>query len=372
MINLKSIKVALVGHPNVGKSTILNGLTGLTVEVSNYPGTTVEIFKAKIKKGDTNLEIIDTPGMFSIVPNTVAEEVARRIIIEGKSDIIVHIIDATSLSRHLYLTLELMEFGIPLILIVNQIDRAEKDKITIDRKKLEKILQIPVIFTVATKKTGVNLILEKILEISQSPRVIEPKKLSEDVEKFLLEIQKNIINQSKNNKFFSRAIANCIMLNDDIYKTLSNALPDSLKDNLDEMGRNLVIDRVKKTDMIAKESTEIYPMKRTLLKKIDHIIIKPIYGIFLTAIILTAIIVGITGIVKGVGYRFTMLIYNNFYEPSVRNFIYNLTSDDFIRNILVGDSSDFLSSLGLLTTGVFFILLMIPMMFLLYIIIGFL
>ncbi len=372
MINLKSVKVALVGHPNVGKSTILNDLTGLTVEVSNYPGTTVEIFKAKIKKDDSNIIIIDTPGMFSIVPTSVAEDVARRIIIEGESDIIVHIVDATSLSRHLYLTLELMEFGIPLILVVNQMDRAKEYKITIEKEKLEKNLQIPVIFTVATKKTGVELIVEKILEISQSSREIEPQIISEDVEKFVLEIEKNIINQLEDNKSFGRPIANFIMLKDEKYDILSDTLPDLLKDKLEEMGKSLIMDRVKNTDMIAKECTKIHPMKRKLLKKIDYITMKPIYGIFLTALILLVIIVGITGIVKGVGYRFSIQAYNNLYEPMVRNLIYTLIPDDFIRNILVGDTSEFLSSLGLLTTGVYFIVLMIPIMILLYLIIGFL
>lgn len=372
MININSIKAALVGHPNVGKSTILNDLTGLTVEVSNYPGTTVEIFKAKIKKDDTNIIIIDTPGMFSIVPTSVAEDVARRIIIEGELDVIVHIVDATSLSRHLYLTLELMEFGIPLILVVNQMDRAKQDKITIEREQLEKILQLPVIFTVATKKTGVELIVEKLLEISQSTREVNPKILSEDVENFLLEIEKNIINKLENNKLFSRPIANCVVLKDDRYSTLSDALPDSLKENLDEMGKSLIMDRVKETDIIAKECTKISPMERKFLKKIDYIAIKPIYGILLTALILLVIIAGITGIVKGVGYRFSIMAYNNFYEPMVRNFVYTFIHDDFLRNILVGDTPEFLASLGLLTTGVYFVILMIPMMFLLYLIIGFL
>jgi len=118
------IKVALVGHPNVGKSVIFNNLTGLNAIVSNYPGTTVEVYRGSMKWKGFTIELVDTPGTYSMTPATQAERVTRKLILEERPDVIVHVIDATSIRRHLYLTLELLEVGIPLGLAVNQIDRA--------------------------------------------------------------------------------------------------------------------------------------------------------------------------------------------------------------------------------------------------------
>jgi len=168
--SIREIKVVLFGHPNVGKSSIFTSMTGLFAEVSNYPGTTVEIYRGYARRGDTKFVVIDVPGAFSTVPSTTAEDIARRVILEEQPDIIVHVADATSIRRHLYLTIELLDFGIPLILVLNQVDRARELGIEIDREKLEEELNIPVILASAITGEGIEELMEKISEIAKAKK----------------------------------------------------------------------------------------------------------------------------------------------------------------------------------------------------------
>ena len=115
-------KVALVGNPNVGKSVLFNALTGSYVTVSNYPGTSVEVARGKAVIGGENVEIIDTPGMYSLLPITEEERVARRILLEDSPDIVIHVVDARNLERMLAMTLQLVAAGLPVILVLKIMD----------------------------------------------------------------------------------------------------------------------------------------------------------------------------------------------------------------------------------------------------------
>ena len=144
----KKHKVAIVGNPNVGKSMLFNRLTGAYVAVSNYPGTTVEVSKGNGRIEGNLMEIIDTPGMYSFMPITEEERVARSIILSEKPDVILHVVDAKNIERGLSLTLQIVETGIPTILVLNIMDEAEKLGFEIDTGKLEEILKIDwVLFT---------------------------------------------------------------------------------------------------------------------------------------------------------------------------------------------------------------------------------
>lgn len=155
-------KIAIVGSPNVGKSVLFNALTKRYVTVSNYPGTTVEVSKGRAKIHDRECEIIDTPGMYSLLPITEEERVARRILIKEKPDIVIHVIDAKNLERMLPLTLQLIEASLPTILVLNIMDEAQKEGVTIDTKLLEKELRIPVIEAVATTGKGIDDLKNRI------------------------------------------------------------------------------------------------------------------------------------------------------------------------------------------------------------------
>ncbi len=159
-------KICLIGSPNVGKSSLFNQLTKRYVSVSNYPGTTVSLTRGKITIKDKSFEIIDTPGMYSLLPVTEEEEVSRKIIFEETPHIIVHVIDAKNLDRMLPLTFQLIETGIKTIAALNIIDEAEKLGMTILTPLLEQHLHIPVIKTVSTRGLGINLLKEKLYECS--------------------------------------------------------------------------------------------------------------------------------------------------------------------------------------------------------------
>jgi len=163
-------KIALVGNPNVGKSALFNRLTGTYVNVSNYPGTTVEISRGRTEIGGETFEVLDTPGMYSLLPVTEEERVARNILLRENPEVVIHVVDAKNLDRMLSLTLQLIEARSPVILVLNIMDDAEKMGIKIDLRQLEKELKIPVLATVSTTGRGVDILRGKVEEYARNKR----------------------------------------------------------------------------------------------------------------------------------------------------------------------------------------------------------
>jgi ferrous iron transport protein B len=148
--------LALVGHPNVGKSVIFHALTGKYVTVSNFPGTTVDISRGTGTIRNQSWHVFDSPGVFGLQPRTEDERVSRDLLIEARPDIVIQVADAKHLSKALHLTLEISEYGIPMVLALNMSDEALDRGIAIDTKRLEEILGIPVIETVAITGDGIT------------------------------------------------------------------------------------------------------------------------------------------------------------------------------------------------------------------------
>ncbi len=157
-------KVGIVGSPNVGKSVVFNSLTGAYVTVSNYPGTTVNVSRGKAKIEDEEFEVMDTPGMYSLLPITDEERVTRSILFEEKPEAILQVVDAKNLERLLPLTLQLIEAGFPIILDLNMMDETEAAGIEVDVKQLEEELGIPVVATVATTGRGMEALRRRLVE----------------------------------------------------------------------------------------------------------------------------------------------------------------------------------------------------------------
>jgi len=164
-------KILLMGNPNVGKSVFFSRLTGANVICSNYPGTTVDFTKGIMRIKGERTNVIDVPGTCSLEPINKAEEVAVKMLKEG--DIIINVVDATNFERNLYLTLELLEQNIPVIVALNMWDDAKHKGINIDVKELEKILNVPIIPTVAVTGEGVKTLVSRLDE-AKSPDV-KPK-----------------------------------------------------------------------------------------------------------------------------------------------------------------------------------------------------
>jgi len=150
-------KIVLVGSPNVGKSVVFGNLTGKYVTVSNYPGTTVEVTRGTGRIAEKVFEITDTPGMYSLLSMTEEERVARSMLLEECSEVVIQVADAKNLERMLHLTLQLIEAQLPVVLDLNLIDEAERVGMKIDLEQLEMELGIPVFATVATEGTGMDI-----------------------------------------------------------------------------------------------------------------------------------------------------------------------------------------------------------------------
>ncbi|MBN1492985.1 MAG: 50S ribosome-binding GTPase, partial [Candidatus Omnitrophica bacterium] len=162
--DLKKITVALAGNPNSGKTTVFNNLTGAHQHVGNYPGVTVEKKEGYIEHNGYMLHIVDLPGTYSLTAHSLDEVVARNFIIEEKPNVVISVIDSSNVERNLYLTIQLMELEIPLVLAFNMYDLAEKEGLTFDREMLAQLLGCSVVFTTATKKRGMNDLLEAVIE----------------------------------------------------------------------------------------------------------------------------------------------------------------------------------------------------------------
>ena len=155
-------KIVIVGNPNVGKSVLFNALSRQYVTVSNYPGTTVEVSRGLGEITGQTCEIVDTPGMYSLFPVTEEERVARRMLITECPELIIHVMDAKNLERMLPLTLQLLDAALPVILVLNMMDEAERAGVSIDASRLAMELGIPVIPAVATKGIGIAELREAI------------------------------------------------------------------------------------------------------------------------------------------------------------------------------------------------------------------
>jgi len=365
------IKVALVGHPNVGKSVIFNNLTGLNAIVSNYPGTTVEVYRGSMKWKGFTIELVDTPGTYSMTPATQAERVTRKLILEERPDVIVHVIDATSIRRHLYMTLELLEVGIPLVLAVNQIDRAKALGINVSREELEHLLGIPVVTCTAVERRGMEALLNGIIKAYKHgpPTSLE---YSRGLEEYLRLVETALKEKlSPELKHFSRFIVTQAILGDEEFRDLTRLVPSCLRAELPKYGKLLALEWATRADDICKRAVDAERAKRLRLSKVDYISVNPVFGIVVMAALTLAITYGLLGLVHEIGHRIPNMLYYNFYEPFVRNLIEGVAPRGLIHDILVGERAGIYGSLGLLTTGVFFVFFMIlPTILVIYLILG--
>ncbi|MDF2614005.1 MAG: feoB [Clostridia bacterium] len=190
-------KFALVGNPNCGKTTMFNEITGSTQYVGNWPGVTIEKKEGKAKKFKEDIKIIDLPGIYSLSPYSMEEIIARDYILDEKPDVLINIIDATNIERNLYLTTQVIELGIPVVVALNMMDAVEAKGDQIDIRALEKAFGVPIIGTSANKGKGINELLHKALEVAESSALTHGtsacKFYDEQIEKCIGEIENTIV-----------------------------------------------------------------------------------------------------------------------------------------------------------------------------------
>jgi len=185
---MRIVKVALAGNPNVGKTAIFNGLTGMRQHVGNWPGVTVEKKEGRyIHKGDDFL-VVDLPGIYSLSAVSIDEKIARNFLAEENPDVVVAIVDGTNLERNLYLVSELMDLGVNLIIAVNFMDEVEKNNMKVDIQRLSEILGIPIVGTVAIKGHGIQKLKEEIFKASRS-KSRSLTKYSDELEEYIERVE---------------------------------------------------------------------------------------------------------------------------------------------------------------------------------------
>ena len=163
-------RFALAGNPNCGKTTLFNSLTGSTAHVGNWPGVTVEKKNGTYKKLEEPIEIIDLPGIYSLSPYTNEEVISRNYILDEHPDCVINIVDATNLERNLYLTTQLLEIDVPVIVALNMIDVLDKNGDKIDEKALEEKLGVPVVAISALKEDNLEMLMKRAYEVAKAPR----------------------------------------------------------------------------------------------------------------------------------------------------------------------------------------------------------
>lgn len=187
-----AIKIALAGNPNCGKTTMFNALTGANQYVGNWPGVTVEKKEGKCKE-NKDVIVTDLPGIYSSSPYTLEEVVSRDYLLKEKPEAIINLVDATNIERNLYLTTQLLELGIPVVIALNMADLLEKNKISIDTKALEKELGCKVVKTSALKGTGIHEVVKEAVTAAKKGNIVSGEiKFSKDTEVAVSEMEEQL------------------------------------------------------------------------------------------------------------------------------------------------------------------------------------
>jgi len=293
----KEIIVALAGNPNSGKTSLFNAIAGTHLKVGNWPGVTVEKYEGYVDYKDYKIKLVDLPGTYSINAYSPEETIARDFIAEKKADVVVNVVDGTSLERNLYLTTQLLELDPKMVVALNMYDEVEKLKIAIDFKMLQKLLGSHVVPVSAVKKTGIEALLDHVVRIYENKIVVPRDKISysEEIEEAIAEIQGLLETDIPlSGKFSPRWLSVKLLENDlfaytrakesPVWLRLKKKLPElmtSLESRLKErIGQRLSEDRHAFARGAYKETvTTQHEEKKTITDHIDSVVLNRFLGV---------------------------------------------------------------------------------------------
>ena len=292
-----SIKIALAGNPNCGKTTMFNGLTGSNQYVGNWPGVTVEKKEGKLK-GNKDVTITDLPGIYSLSPYTMEEVVSRDYLIKDKPDAILDVVDSTNIERNLYLTTQLLELDSPVVIALNMIDVLKKKGDKIDVQKLSEELGVPIVETSALKEKGIKDAALKAVETAKNSKKEDKVKFSSEVEKAIIEVEKKLPENIPSNLYRwyaiklierDKVVLENIDLSDaekksveEIISGLEKKFDDDSESIITNERYNFITDIIKRC---VKKSSE----KLTASDKIDKIVTNKWLGIPIFLVVMWAI-----------------------------------------------------------------------------------
>ncbi len=349
-------KVALVGNPNVGKSVLFNALTGAYVTVSNYPGTSVEVSRGNATIDGQQWEVIDTPGMYSIHTITEEERVAREILLHETPDVVIHVLDARNLERMLAMTIQLIEAGLPVILVVNILDEAERMGLAIDIDLLQQKLGIPVVGAATARKRGIDDIRSAMNAYRcpcEQQRFEYSRLLERDIKEVACLMQGEYI-------LSRRALALLLLQQDeeiaelvrhregDGYAPLSEKIREIAFDRRESFHLDLSLER---NDMVRQLVNGVFtaPLKRvvTAAERLSRLAVQPLTGIPMLLIVLYFGLYQFVG-VFGAGTVVDFLekkLFVEIFNPWIIGVVQSVIPWEIIQELFVGEY-------GIITLGI--------------------
>ena len=285
------IKIALAGNPNCGKTTMFNALTGANQYVGNWPGVTVEKKEGKLKGKRKNDDIIvtDLPGIYSLSPYTLEEVVSRDYILNDNPDVIIDLVDATNIERNLYLTTQLIETGVPVVIALNMTDLLEKRGIKIDTKRLSMLLDCPIVETSALKQTGLDALVETAIKVANKKEVDLPREIfSKEMEAAVADVKgvlPDTISEDKKRWYAVKFLENDSKVVESMnLSAAAKAAVDKDRKELetkhdDDMESIVTDERYKFIQKIVETTVKKGKDKLTTSDKIDRIVTNRILGI---------------------------------------------------------------------------------------------
>lgn len=286
-----AIRIALAGNPNCGKTTMFNALTGANQYVGNWPGVTVEKKEGKLKSKKVKEEVVvtDLPGIYSLSPYTLEEVVSRDYLLKENPDVIVDLVDATNIERNLYLTTQLIETGVPVVIALNMVDLLEKRGIKIDVARLSMLLDCPIVETSALKGEGLDKLIDEAIKTAKKKEADLPKEIFnkdlEDAVSAAAEVLPSSIDANKKRwyavKFLEKdsKVAESVKLTDSAAKKIEELRAGLEKSHDDDMESIVTDERYKFIQKIVGTTVKKGKDKLTTSDKIDKIVTNRILGI---------------------------------------------------------------------------------------------
>lgn len=316
------MRLALIGQPNCGKSTLFNQVAGYKAETGNFPGTTVSFKETKVRVLGEVVELVDLPGTYSLLGTNPAERVVLDYLIAKKVDAVINVIDATHLVQGLLLTLELMEMGRPIVLAINMMDEASRQGLKIDGEKLSELLGIPVLPMIASRGKGVRETFVQARRIAKEKKVPQPQKYENEIESAVTDLK----DKMKQGEFpiSRRAIAVKLLEGDpEITKQVEGKNPgmiDIIHGHLDTLCHHssrqavwmVATERQKIARALSRKITKQGKSHLSIRDRLDDYLLHPIFGY----IFLVVILAGFFALIYGIG---------NWMEAPLLGFFDNLT-----------------------------------------------
>lgn len=337
-----AVKIALAGNPNCGKTTLFNALTGANQYVGNWPGVTVEKKEGKLI-GHKDVDLVDLPGIYSLSPYTLEEVVARNYLIGEQPDAIINIVDGTNIERNLYLTTQIIELGIPVLMAVNMMDIVRKNGDKINIKALGEKLGCEVVEISALKKTGIKETAEKAIQIAKSGKSVQRvHHFADDVESTIAGIEDKLgLAVAENQKrFFAIKLLERDSKISEVLKSAPNvdaeikALEDKYDDDTESIITNERYQYI--SSIIGSCVKKARAGKETVSDKIDKIVTNRFLALPIFALIMWAVYYVAVSSLGGIVTDWTNdTLFGAWIQPAVQTFMENVGCSDWLVSLVV-------------------------------------